>query len=148
MTAVITASRWHAIQPDYKSGSPTEGSARILRLTTDHGTVLVPTEVVTRPRLLAFGPSPPPPALCVPWSPRAQTRPGCSPGTALAIGATSVPRTTTPTTRPCAAGRASSAPTNGSTRLWIITDAETEGPVSPAGVRPRYATTLLLPSEY
>jgi len=36
----------------------------------------------------------------------------------------------------------------GSTTLWIITDAETEGPVGPSGVRPRYATTLLLPSEY
>jgi hypothetical protein len=36
----------------------------------------------------------------------------------------------------------------GSARLWIITDAETDGPKSPAGVRPRYATTLLLPSEY
>ncbi len=42
MTAVITASRWNAIHPDYKTGSPTEGTAGILRLTTDKGTVLVP----------------------------------------------------------------------------------------------------------
>jgi hypothetical protein len=35
-----------------------------------------------------------------------------------------------------------------SSTLWIITDAETEGPVGPSGVRPRYDTTLLLPSEY
>jgi hypothetical protein len=36
----------------------------------------------------------------------------------------------------------------GSTCLWILTDAETEGPRGPSGVRPRYATTILLPSEY
>ena len=56
MTAVITASRWHATHPDYKSGSPEAGTAGILRLTTDLGTVLVPTEVVERSRLFAFGP--------------------------------------------------------------------------------------------
>ena len=48
MTAVITASRWNAIDPDYKTGSPTEGTAGILRLTTDRGTVLVPAEIVDR----------------------------------------------------------------------------------------------------
>jgi hypothetical protein len=36
----------------------------------------------------------------------------------------------------------------GTTRLWIITDAEADGPTGPSGVRPRHATTLLLPSEY
>ena len=56
MTAVITASRWNAIDPDYKTGSPTEGTAGILRLTTDKGTVLVPAEIVDRQRLFAFGP--------------------------------------------------------------------------------------------
>ena len=35
MTAVITARRWNAIDPGYKTGSPTEGTADILRLTTD-----------------------------------------------------------------------------------------------------------------
>jgi hypothetical protein len=40
----------------------------------------------------------------------------------------------------------------GSTRLWIITDADAdadaEGSLGPSAVRPRYATTLLLPTEY
>lgn len=56
MTAVITASPWNAIHPDYKTGSPTDGSASILRLTTDRGTVLAPGEIVDRRRLFAFGP--------------------------------------------------------------------------------------------
>ena len=56
MTAVITTSRWNAIDPNYKAGSPTEGTAGILRLTTDKGTVLVPAEIVDRRRLFAFGP--------------------------------------------------------------------------------------------
>jgi hypothetical protein len=34
------------------------------------------------------------------------------------------------------------------TAVWIITDAVTDGPDTPAGLRPRYATTVLLPSEY
>ncbi len=83
------------------------------------------------------------------WWLKEQTPLACSPATAQATGALCAPMTTTPTTRPSAAGSASSAPTtSGSTRLWIITDAETDGPVGPSGVRPRYATTLLLPSEY
>jgi single-strand DNA-binding protein len=52
MTAVIAARRWHATHSAYRSGSPDEGTAGILRLTTDQGTVLVPTEVVDRQRLL------------------------------------------------------------------------------------------------
>ena len=149
MTAVITASRWHAIHPDYKSGSPEAGTAGILRLTTDLGTVLVPTEIVDRPRLFAFGP-----LVATPGALRALAAEGADPARLLARHGAgdwgpSVPRITTPTTRPCAAGHGSSAPTtSGSTRLWIITDAETDGPAGPSGVRPRYATTLLLPSEY
>ena len=77
MTAVITASRWHAIHPDYKSGSPEAGTAGILRLTTDLGTVLVPTEVVDRPRLFAFGP-----LVATPGALAGSGRRGCRPGPA------------------------------------------------------------------
>ena len=56
MTAIITASRWSAIHADYKTGSPTNGTARILRLTNDKGSVLVPAEIVNRERLFALSP--------------------------------------------------------------------------------------------
>ena len=45
-----------AVNPNYKTGRPSDGTAGILRLTTDKGTVLVPAEVVDRRRLFAFGP--------------------------------------------------------------------------------------------
>ena len=79
----------------------------------------------------------PPPAPSVLWWQKEQTPLACSPATAQATGALCAPMTTTPTTRPSAAGSASSAPTtSGSTRLWIITDAETDGPVGPLGRAP------------
>ena len=149
MTAVITASRWNAIDPDYKTGSPTEGTAGILRLTTDKGTVLVPD----RDR----GPAP-----AVRFRPagRHAGRPSCSgregadPARLLSRhgagdwGALCADDHDANDEAVRSGERILSAYDLGSTRLWIITDAETDGPVGPSGVRPRYATTLLLPSEY
>jgi hypothetical protein len=34
------------------------------------------------------------------------------------------------------------------TRLWVITDVEIDAPRAADGLAPRYATTILLPSEY
>ena len=78
MTAVITASRWNAIDPDYRSGSPSDGTAGILRLTADRGTVLVPTEVVNRQRLFALGP-----LVATPGALRALVRGGADPARLL-----------------------------------------------------------------
>jgi hypothetical protein len=149
MTAVITASRWHAIHPDYKSGSPTEGTARILRLTTDQGAVLVPTEVVDRQRLFAFGP-----LVATPGALRALVREGADPARLLTRhgagdwGVLCAEDHYANDAAVRSGERILSAYDVGSTRLWIITDAETDGARTPAGVRPRYATTFLLPSEY
>jgi hypothetical protein len=149
MTAVITASRWHAIDPDYKSGSPNEGTASILRLTTDQGTVLVPTEVVTRSRLFAFGP-----LVATPGALRTLVAEGADPARLLARhgagdwGHLCAEDHNANDDAVRSGARILSAYDIGSTRFWIITDAETDGPVGPSGVRPRYATTLLLPTEY
>ena len=149
MTAVITTSRWHAIHSDYKSGSPNLGTAGILRLTTDLGTVLVPTEVVDRQRLFAFGP-----LVATPGALRALVAEGADPARLLARhgagdwGHLCAEDHDANDEAVRSGARILSAYELGSTRLWIITDAETEGPLSPAGVRPRYATTLLLPFEY
>jgi hypothetical protein len=125
MTAVITVSRWSAIHPDYKTGSPTDGTAGILRLTTDKGTVLVPTEVegADPARLLSRHGAGDWGVLCADDHDANDE--------AVRSGE-----------------RILSAYDLGTTRLWIITDAEVEGPLRPSGVRPRHATTLLLPSEY
>ncbi len=149
MTAVITASRWSAIHPDYKTGCPTEGTAGILRLTTDKGTVLVPTEVVDRRRLFALGP-----LVATPGALRALVAEGADPARLLSRhgdgewGALSADDHDANDEAVRSGERILSAYELGSTRLWIITDAETDGPTGPSGVRPRYATTLLLPSEY
>ena len=149
MTAVITASRWNAIHPDYKTGSPTDGSASILRLTTDRGTVLVPAEVVDRCRLFAFGP-----LVATPGALRALVTEGADPARLLSRhgagdwGVLSADDHDANDEAVRNGERILSAYHLGSTRLWIITDAETDGPVGPSGVRPGYATTLLLPSEY
>jgi hypothetical protein len=149
MTAVITARRWNALHPDYKTGSPTEGTAGILRLTTDHGTVLVPTEVVDRRRLFAFGP-----LVATPGALRALVADGADPARLLSRhgegdwGALSADDDDANDEAVRSGERILSAYEVGATRLWLITDAETEGPVGPSGVRPRHATTLLLPSEY
>ncbi len=149
MTAVITARRWNAIAPDYKTGSPTDGTAGILRLTTDRGTVLVPAEVVDRCRLFAFGP-----LVATPGALRALVTEGADPARLLSRhgagdwGALSADDHDANDEAVRNGERILSAYHLGSTRLWIITDAETDGPVGPSGVRPRHATTLLLPSEY
>jgi hypothetical protein len=149
MTAVITASRWHATHPDYKSGSPEAGTAGILRLTTDLGTVLVPTEVVDRPRLFAFGP-----LVATPGALRALAAESADPARLLARhgagdwGSLCAEDHDANDEAVRSGARILSAYDVGATRLWIITDAETDGPTGPAGVRPRYATTLLLPTEY
>ena len=149
MTAVITASRWHATHADYKTGSPEEGTASILRLTTDLGTVLVPTEVVDRPRLFAFGP-----LVATPGALRALAAESADPARLLARdgagdwGVLCAEDHDANDEAVRSGARILSACDIGSARLWIITDAETDGTVGPSGVRPRYATTLLLPSEY
>ena len=111
VTAVITASRWNAIDPDYKTGRPSDGTAGILRLTTDRGTVLVPAEIVDRHRLFALGP-----LVATPGALRALVREGTDPARLLSRHGTGdwgtlTPMTTTPTTRPSAAVSGSSAPT-------------------------------------
>jgi hypothetical protein len=149
MTAVITASRWNAIHPDYKTGSPTEGTAGILRLTTDQGTVLVSTEVVNRRRLFAFGP-----LVATPGALRALAGEGADPARLLSRhaegdwGALSADDQHANDEAVRSGERFLSSYELGDTRLWIITDAELTAPVGPSGVRPRHATTLLLPSEY
>ncbi len=149
MTAVITASRWNAIDPNYKTGSPTAGTAGILRLTTDKGTVLVPAEVVDRRRLFAFGP-----LVATPGALRALVAEGADPARLLSRhgegdwGALSADDHDANDEAVRSGERILSAYDLGATPLWIITDAEVDGPLGPSGVRPRYATTLLLPSEY
>ena len=149
MTAVITASRWNAIEPNYKTGSPNEGTAGILRLTTDKGTVLVPAEVVNRNRLFAFGP-----LVATPGALRALVAEGADPARLLSRhgqgdwGALSADDHDANDEAVRSGERILSAYELGSTRLWIITDAEVDGPTGRSGVCPRYATTLLLPSEY
>jgi hypothetical protein len=149
MTAVITVRRWNAIHPDYKTGSPREGTAGILRLTTDQGTVLVPAEVVTRSRLFAFGP-----LVATPGALRALVREGADPARLLSRhgegdwGALTADDHDANHEAVRSGERILSVYGLGATRLWIITDAETDGRVGPSGVRPRCATTFLLPSEY
>lgn len=149
MAAVITARRWNAIDPNYKAGSPIDGTAGILRLTTDRGTVLVPDEIVKRQRLFAFGP-----LVATPGALRALVREGADPARlpsrhgAGDWGALRADDHDGYDEAVRNGERILSAYDLGSTRLWIITDTETEGPLGPSGVRPRYATTLLLPSEY
>jgi hypothetical protein len=149
MTAVITVSRWSAIHPDYKTGSPTDGTAGILRLTTDKGTVLVPTEIVDRRRLFAFGP-----LVATPGALRALVVEGADPARLLSRhgagdwGVLCADDHDANDEAVRSGERILSAYDLGTTRLWIITDAEVEGPLRPSGVRPRHATTLLLPSEY
>ena len=149
MTAVITANRWNTIDPNYKTGSPSEGTAGILRLTTDRGTVLVPAELVDRQRLFAFGP-----LVATQGALRALVAEGADPARLLSRhgagdwGELSADDHDANDEAIRNGERILSAYDLGSTRLWIVTDAETEGPAGPSGVRPRYATTLLLPSEY
>ena len=149
MTAVITANRWNAIHPDYKTGSPSDGTAGILRLTTDKGSVLFPAEVVNRQRLFALGP-----VVATPGALRALASEGTDAARLLSRHAEGdwgglCEEDHELNDQAVRSGeRILSAYEVGTTRLWVITDAEVEGPVSPAGVRPRYATTLLLPSEY
>jgi hypothetical protein len=149
MTAVITASRWQAIHSDYKTGSPTDGTAAILRLTTDRGTVLVPAEIVDRRRLFAFGP-----LVATPRALRALVAEGADPARLLSrhgagdCGVLSADDHDANDEAVRNGERILSAYELGAATLWVITDAETDGPVGPSGVRPRYATTLLLPSEY
>jgi hypothetical protein len=137
MTAIITASRWHAIDPDYKSGSPSEGTAGTLRLTTDLGTVLVPTEVVDRQRLFAFGP-----LVATPGALRALVAEGADPARLLSRhgagdwGVLSAEDHDANDAAVRSGERILSAYDVGSTRLWIITDAETDGARVPSGVRP------------
>ena len=150
MTAVITTSRWNAIDPDYKTGSPSDGTAGILRLTTDRGSVLVPAEVVHRQRLFAFGP-----LVATPGALRALVAEGADPARLLARhgagdwGALSGDDHDANDEAVRNGERILSAYELGTAPLWVVTDAETDRPVGPpSGVRPRYATTLLLPSEY
>ena len=136
MTAVITVRRWNAIHPDYKTGSPREGTAGILRLTT-------------RSRLFAFGP-----LVATPGALRALVREGADPARLLSRhgegdwGALTADDHDANHEAVRSGERILSVYGLGATRLWIITDAETDGRVGPSGVRPRCATTFLLPSEY
>jgi hypothetical protein len=104
MTAIITASRWNAICGDYKTGSPKDGTAGILRLTTDKGTVLVPADVVDRAQLFDLGPAVATPVRLAPWSGPGQARPSCWPATPRVTGALCATRTTMPTTTRCEPG--------------------------------------------
>ena len=149
MTAVITASRWNAIDADYKIGCPADGTAGILRLTTDRGTVLVPAEIGDRQRLFAFGP-----LVATPGALRALVAEGADPARLLSRhgagdwGALSADDHDANDEAVRNGERIFSAYQLRTATLWVITNAETEGPVGPSGVRPGYATTLLLPSEY
>lgn len=149
MTAIITTRRWNAIHPDYKTGSPTDGTARILRFTTDKGSVLFPAKVVNRQRLFALGR-----LVATPGALRALASEGIDVARLLSRHAEGdwgglCEEDHDLNDQAVRSGeRILSAYVAGTTRLWVITDAEVDGPVSPAGVRPRYGTTLLLPSEY
>ena len=149
MTAVITARRWSTIHTDYKTGSPTDGTAGILRFTTDLGTILVPAEVVERRRLFSLGP-----VVATPGALDALICEGVDPARLLARhldgdwGTLCANDHDTNDHAVRSGARILSAYDLGATRLWIITDAEIDGPADPDGLRPRQATTLLLPSEY
>ena len=149
MTAVITASRWNAIHPDYKSGSPSEGTAGILRLTTDLGTVLVPTEVVDRQRLFAFGP-----LVATPGALRALVAEGADPARLLArhgAGDWGALCAEDHDANDEAVRSGAAHPQRLRPRIHPPVDhhrRRDRRPAGPSGVRPRYATTLLLPSEY
>ena len=111
MTAVITASRWNATRPRLQVGQPDRGHRR--HSPPHHGPGNRPRpRRGRRPapavRLRPAGRHPGRPRA---WCVKVQTPPACSPVTAQATGALCAPRTTTPTTRPSAAGSASSAPT-------------------------------------
>ena len=104
----------------------------------------------TGSRLFAFGP-----LVATPGALRALVREGADPARLLARhgagdwGALSADDHDANDEAVRSGERILSAYDFGSTRLWIITDAATDGPVGSSGVRPRHATTLLLPtSEY
>ena len=149
MTAVITTRRWSTIHTDHKTGSPADGTAGILRLTTDLGTILVPAEVVDRRRLFAIGP-----VVATPGALDALAGEGVDPARLLARhrdgdwGTLCAEDHDTNDHAVRSGARILSAYDLGATRLWIITDAEIDGPADPDGLQPRQATTFLLPSEY
>ena len=149
MTAVITARRWSMIHTDYKIGSPADGTAGILRHTTDLGTILVPAVIVDRRRLFAFGP-----VVATPGALDALAGEGVDPARLLARhrdgdwGTLCAEDHDTNDHAVRNGARILSAYDLGATRLWIITDAEVDGPADPEGLQPRQATTFLLPSEY
>jgi hypothetical protein len=149
MAAIITTGRWEATHADYKTGSPTEGTAAILRLTTDRGTILVPVSVVDRPQLFDLGP-----VVATPGARRALARAGAGPAPLLARHAQGdwgslCDEDHDANDQAVRNGdRILSAYEVKGTWVWVITDAVTDGPATPIGLRPRYATTVLLPSEY
>lgn len=49
--AQLTRRAWEALDPAYRLGTPEDGDTRMLRHTTDQGTVLTPVQVVERPYL-------------------------------------------------------------------------------------------------
>jgi hypothetical protein len=55
MKAIITRRRWNATHADYKTGSPQDVTARMLRFTSDKGTVCVSATVVGRDRFFDLG---------------------------------------------------------------------------------------------
>ena len=112
MTAVITASRWNAIHPTTRPGSPDGGHRRHSPAHHGLGTVLVPDRdrgPAAAVRLRPAGGHPRRPSGT--GGRRSRPRPAAVPPRAKATGVPLSPRTTTPTTRPSAAGSASSAPT-------------------------------------
>ena len=148
MTAVITASRWNAIDPNYKTGSPTTAPQAFSGSPPTREPSSSPPRSWTGGGCSPSARWSPLPGRCVLWWQKEPTPPACCLVTVKATGARCPPTITTPTTRRSAAGSASSAPTtwvppacgSSPTPRWTARGR--------SGVRPRYATTLLLPSEY
>lgn len=53
--AQITRKEWDALPSDYRTGSPADDTARMLRLTSDMGTILIPVKVLDQPELFPLG---------------------------------------------------------------------------------------------
>jgi hypothetical protein len=139
LLAQVTRSRWDRLPPDYRTGTPGADDTKILRHTTDKGTVLTPVQVVDRPYLFPIGALVATPAaldavtsighLDLATSLMRRHRDGdWGDLTSEDLRANDVALTT--------GGRLLSAYTVGSLRLWVITEAD------------RSATTFLLPSDY
>ena len=111
MTAVITASRWSAIDPNYKTGSPATAPQGFSGSPPTKEPSSSPPRSWTGGGCLPLARWSLPPGRFAPWWQKGQTLLACSPVMAKATGVLCLPTTTTPTTRRSAAGSASSAPT-------------------------------------